>query len=312
MDENKIEKNILEYDKPLDFALMMEYLGIFTERYDFLEMNFPIRSLLGKGIPMIKLGEGKNSVIYIASHHASEWLCSVVLLRFINEYCELYKNKRKIYNIDIAELYERKSIYIVPMLNPDGVDIAINGIDESNILYDRLLSMNGGSRDFSHWKANARGVDLNHNYNAGFMEYKKLEMKEGIYGGGPTRYSGESAESEPETGNLCNFIRFNENINMAITLHSQGEEIYYSSGETLAKRSYEIAKYFSRLSGYSLAKADGLAAYGGFTDWFIKELGKPSFTIECGKGENPLPLEDYFPIYTHLREILFMAPMIKI
>ena len=39
----------------------------------------------------------------------------------------------------------------------------------------RGLKYNQQSDDFSHWQANARGVDLNHNYDSGFYEYKKIE-----------------------------------------------------------------------------------------------------------------------------------------
>jgi g-D-glutamyl-meso-diaminopimelate peptidase len=75
------------------------------------------------------------------------------------------------------------------MLNPDGVDLQIKGIEAGGILSERLLKMNG-REDFSHWQANARGVDLNHNYDAGFHEYKKLEKENDICAGA-TRYSGE-------------------------------------------------------------------------------------------------------------------------
>jgi g-D-glutamyl-meso-diaminopimelate peptidase len=170
------------------------------------------------------------------------------------------------------------------------------------------LKMNGGSRDFSHWQANARGVDLNHNYNCGFAEYKRFEAEQGIFDGAPTRFSGNMPESEPETASLCNFLRFNEDIKIVLTLHSQGEEIYFTSGNRTAPRSRTIAGALSRMSGYSLATPKGMAAYGGLTDWCISELDRPSFTVECGKGENPLPLGDYFKIYTRLREILFTAP----
>ena len=265
-------------------------------------------SIFGKSIPIITLGEGKKAVLYVGAHHGMEWITSVLLLRFINEYCELYSSTRRIYSYDLGYLFSTKTIYIIPMLNPDGVDYQINGVSEDNVIYDRLIKMNSNSRDFCRWQANARGVDLNHNYNSGFAEYKKIEAEEGISDGAPTRFSGNMPESEPEVASLCNFLRFNDDIKMVLTLHTQGEEIYYSSGECLAPRSQTIADALSRISGYKLSKPEGMAAYGGLTDWFISEIGKPSFTIECGKGENPLPLCDYFKIYTDIREMLFSAP----
>ena len=210
----------------------------------------------------------------------------------------------------MESLFENVEINVVPMLNPDGVELSINGVDENNVMYSRLLSMNNNSRDFTHWKANGRGVDLNHNYNFGFTEYKKLEIEQGIESGAPTRYSGECPESEPEVGYLCNYIRFFGDFSGAMTLHTQGEEIYYKSGNYSPPNAERIAKYIAGLCGYTIGKAEGMAAYGGFTDWFIREFNRPSFTIESGKGENPLPLSDIPMIYIRIRKMLFELPLI--
>lgn len=306
------DRTMLDYNEPLDRIRMMEYLEIFAQRYDFFNVSYLGTSLLGKGIPMIKLGDenAERAVLYVGAHHGMEWITSVVLLRFINEYCECYKHNRRMYNLNMQYLYKSRLICIVPMLNVDGVDMQINGISEGNPIRDRVIRMNNSSLDFSKWQANARGVDLNHNYDAGFAEYKRLEAEAEITGGAPTRFSGEHPESEPEVGALCNYLRFNSNIKMILTLHSQGEEIYYTSGEYMSPRSRSIGRLISKMSGYTLASPEGLAAYGGLTDWYIKEFNRPSFTIECGKGTNPLPLDDYFKIYSTLRETLFTAPIL--
>lgn len=304
------KKAILDYHRPMDYALLMAYLQIFADRYDFLAFQYIGKSILGRRIPMVRLGYGSDrNLLYVGAHHGMEWITSVVLLRFINEFCEIYKGGRTVYGIDLAYLFNTRSIYIVPMLNPDGVDYQINGVTNDNPIYDRLVSMNGGSTDFSSWQANGRGVDLNHNYNFGFKAYKAIEWAAGIMGGAPTRYSGEHPESEPETAALCNFIRTCD-VKMILTLHSQGEEIYYTSGGKVAPRSESIVRLLAKMSGYSASSPEGMAAYGGLTDWFIHEFNRPAFTIECGKGKNPLPLEDYFPIYMRLREVLFTSPII--
>ena len=309
--EGKIrtDKNILGYEHPLDHALMMEYIDEFSRRYSSLGITSLGESIMGRSIPVLTLGEGKRAVLYVGAHHAMEWITSVLLLRFVNEFAELAKTKSRVFSYDTKYLLSTRTIYIIPMLNPDGVDYQINGVGKDNILYDRLIKMNGGSADFSHWQANARGVDLNHNYNCGFSEYKSIESDLGISDGAPTRFSGYMPESEPEVASLCNFLRFNDNIEMIITLHTQGEEIYYTSGGRAPARSRSIGGALSRLCGYKLSVPEGAAAYGGLTDWAISELKRPCFTVECGKGENPLPLSDYFGIYSSIREMLFAAPM---
>ena len=300
-------KKYLDYTRPLDHSVMMEYINELSERYPFISVLSLGESILGKGIPIITLGEGENSVLYVGAHHGMEWITSIALLRFVNEYAELYEKKRSIFSFDLGYLYSSRSIHIVPMLNPDGVDYQINGVSKDNVIYERVMKMNGNSEDFSKWQANARGVDLNHNYNCGFSEYKRLELEAGISGGAPTRFSGNMPESEPEVASLCNYLRFNDNIKGIITLHTQGEEIYYgvAPDDTRSKR---IGATLSRLSGYKLAAANGMAAYGGLSDWCSSVLKRPSFTVECGKGENPLPLSDNFKIYADIREMLFSFP----
>lgn len=302
------QKSILEITKPLDYTLMIRYIDLLLERYSFLSVTSLGESILGRSIPIITLGEGKKSIVYVGSHHGMEWITSAILLRFINEFCELYSRESKIYNYSLNYLFASRSIHIVPMLNPDGVDYQINGVGEDNILRERLISMNNGSEDFSKWQANARGVDLNRNYNSRYSEYKRIESELGIFGGASVHFSGEMPESEPEVGTLCNYLRFNRNIQAVLTFHSQGEEIYYTSGEKTAPRSLSIGKRLEKMSGYTLCSPDERSSYCGLTDWCIDELNIPSFTIECGKGKNPLPISDCFLIYAKLRELLFCTP----
>lgn len=304
------DKKIIDLKAPVDYNRMMEIIEHFAERYDFISIGNLGNSIFDRRIPIIKLGEGKKRVIYIGGHHGSEWITCGLLFRFINEYCELYKSSGRVEGMSVDALYQTVELNIIPMLNPDGVELSINGINDDNILFSRLVSMNNESRDFTHWQANGRGVDLNHNYNFGFAEYKKLESEQGIECGAPTRYSGEYPESEPETGYLCNYIRFCGDFFGALTLHSQGEEIYYKSGDKCPENAERIAKYLSGISGYALGKAEGMSAYGGFTDWFIDEFNRPSFTVECGKGENPLPISSLPMIYIRIRRMLFEAPLI--
>lgn len=299
---------ILDYTTPLTYSRMMEYINILAERYPRLSVGFLGESILGKAIPMLTLGadDAERGVLYVGAHHGMEWITSAVLLRFVNEYCEYLKAGRQMYGIGMEYLSRICSITVIPMLNPDGVDLQIGGIPEDCPMKERLLKMNGGS-DFSGWQANIRGVDLNHNYAAGFEEYKRIEREAGILGGASGKYSGEYPESEPETGALCNYLRFNERVGLVLTLHTQGEEIF--CGDGTAEGCARLGRRISRMTGYRLSSPEGGAMYGGLTDWYVRDIGKPAFTLECGKGKNPLPLTDYFKIYAGLRELLFCAPI---
>ena len=277
--------------------------------YDIIEVSSIGNSILENAIPLISIGKGNKNVIYIGGHHGMEWITSALLIQFINDYCENYRNGSRTFDISTRVLFETRRMHIIPMLNPDGIDYCIHGVNEKNILKDRLVKMNKNSYDFSNWQANARGIDLNHNYSVGFSEYKKIEKELGLYNGANSKYSGEFPESEPETKALCNFVRYIK-PELAITLHTQGEEIFYTSGEHSATNSIPILKTISRLTGYQISMPAGTAKYGGFTEWFIDEFDKPSFTIECGKGKNPLPINQLDAIYSHLKRAFFTIPIL--
>lgn len=301
---------IIPYDEPVTYSRMLEYINIFSERYNSFHVTYLGQSILGKKIPMITLGKGKKTVLYVGAHHGMEWITTALLLKFANEYCELLESNGHIGHTSVSYLNSTRSICIVPMLNPDGVEYQLEGVKADNPLRGRLIKMNGGSDDFSMWQANARGVDLNHNYDAGFFEYYKKDSTQKLSDGAPTKWCGNVPESEPESGLLANFVRFNRDIGLSLAFHSQGEEIYYGDCFDPPSENLRAGKILARMSGYKLCKTEGTATSGGFTDWVVKELRKPAFTVECGKGENPLPIESLFEIYFKLRRMLFEAPMI--
>lgn len=299
------ESRIPDFQKPIDHAVLCETVRLYTARYPFLRVVGVGRSILGREIPALVLGGGRRQLLYVGAHHGMEWLTAAWLLRFAGEFCEYYKSGRTVYRVPLPTFWERYTLHIIPMLNPDGVEYQIHGVKRENPLYARVIGMNGGKSDFSHWQANARGVDLNHNYDAGFAEYKSVEAELGIPDGAPTRYSGQEPESEPEVRALCSYIRFLDGVRLVAAFHTQGEVIYYRSGGKSLPGGYEAALKVAKLTGYRLADASGPAAYGGLTDWCLTQCGIPALTLECGRGENPLPTDCYFLVYTQLREALF-------
>ena len=265
---------------------------------DFFDVG---KSILGKKITAYKIGNGKKHVLYVAAHHGSEYISASVLMSFVLFMTDKLTRAGTFWGINTEFLLQKFTFWVIPCLNPDGVELAINGLFDS-LLSDRLLRMNG-SLDFTHWQANARGVDLNHNYDFGFLEYKRLELQEGI-SEGRTRYSGNYPESEPETSALASFIR-TLMPHLVISLHSQGREIYFSpvNGKTGA-----FAERVGNRLSYKVAHAEGLSAYGGLSDYTGGVLSIPSLTLEIGKGENPLPFATLPKLSEALCPILYLAP----
>ena len=292
-----------------DYAALMERVHALADRYPFATLAYIGSSVLDRAIPILHIGRGERRVLYVGAHHAMEWITSLVLVKFLEELCQAIATRQRVCGIYPCDLLDGYTLSVLPMLNPDGVEYQIHGVGEENPLRERVLEMNDGSDDFSSWQANARGVDLNHNYNAGFAEYKKLEAENGIRKGAPTRYSGESPESEVEVAALCNWIRFSAPLRGVMTLHTQGEEIF-SPLCANRQESAITARRLSQLTGYRLSRAEGLAAYGGLSDWCAGELSIPAFTMECGRGKNPLPMRQLPFIYAAMRAALFLFPTI--
>lgn len=252
------------------------------------------KSVWGKDLYCIKFGNGNKHVFFNAAHHGLEWITSPILVKFC--YDMLISKNCRLHEYDIERLLQSKTFHIVPMVNPDGIEIAQRGIDKNNPEYEKYVKFNKGDDFTLKWQANANGVDLNHNYDACFSLSKRMNEGSGITDPNYTKYTGPFSESEPESHALCEYVRKNR-FCLTLSYHSQGEVIYYDYNGLIPPGGLEIGKILCKESGYVLDKATGLTACGGFKDWFIKMYNMPSFTIEVGKGKNPLPFSQFNEIY---------------
>ena len=261
------------------------------------------QSILKRRIYALGIGNLKNAVLFTGAIHSQEWLTCSLILRFFEELSE----KHELYGVDLNDIFTNRGLIVVPMCNPDGVEIALGGPKTAKQLCSPIQSIMKKSNQ--SWQANARGVDLNHNFDAGWKQLKQLECSKGIKSPSPRQYGGICPQSEPETKALvalCN----NFDIKKVIAFHSQGEEIYYYYGKNTPPESALMADALAASSGYEVCQPTGLASHGGFKDWFINSKCRPGFTIEIGKGQNPLPIEMLEPIYDRLKEMLVIATLL--
>lgn len=287
-------------------TLKLNIMGL-LQRYPFMRVQSIGKSVLGNELFMIKLGNGKKKLHFNASHHALEWINSVFLMQFIERICNAYINSELIEGYDISKVFDICTMYIVPMVNPDGVNLVNEGLQLSNPYYEDLIKWNNTGKPFGEvWQANIRGVDLNHNYNAAWQQSKDAEEALGITGPGPTRYSGPYPFSEPETIAIRD-LTIKEDFYLVIAYHTQGEVIYWNFMDLATKRDREIGELFAEVSGYYLDTAAGVASYAGYKDWFIQDFGKPGYTVETGEGQNPLPITQLPQIYKDNVKLLLAA-----
>lgn len=271
-----------------DYLQLIESINAVAKKYGFIDVFNIGKSVMGRGILCIKIGKGKKKILLAGAFHGLEFITAALLMRFTEDYAEHISKHKCFLGYNADELLKRVSLFIVPMVNPDGVDIAVNGICLTNKYHIKLTELAGICDFKKEWQANVRGVDLNHNYDAKWQRVTDSCA--------PSKYGGEYPESEPETKAVVSLVR-KEYFDMLIAFHSQGREIYFDFDGIVPENSKEIAKRMSQKSSYKVCKPIGTAAFGGCKDWFIKEFNKPGFTIEVGTGKNPLPVEMLEGIY---------------
>lgn len=265
-----------------------------------IKISNKYKTYMGNNLYLLKFGTGEHRILLTAAFHGMEDITAKILMQFAKNLLKLYRN----YDQNALEIFTRTSIYMVPMVNPDGIAISMNKIKTTDAIYPTLLYMNESNPDFTKWQANSRGVDINHNFDADWELSEEYEKKLGIFGPSRTKYSGEKPESEIESRFLVELVK-QHNFEAVMAFHSQGEEIYYDFNGKIPKSSAELVKRFERVSGYRGSVPLGSAAFGGFKDWFIKEYNRSGFTIEVGKGENPLPPEQFDEIYPKSEAIIY-------
>lgn len=269
------------------------------KKYSFVKKFVITKTVLNRKIHAYRIG-GRGGILYCGAFHGMERITAQMLYEFLSEVCSRF-------DIDsvFAEKLSQKGLTVIPMVNPDGVEISVNGVHTArkNAEFVSECLIKSGL-PYKKWQANARGVDINHNFDADFWSVKENERTLGITAPAPTRYGGEYPESERETKALCELCR-QENYKVAVALHTQGQEIYYDFGSNTPIESKELAEDMAKLSGYVVSRPSGIAVGGGFKDWFIEKFHRPAFTFEIGKGKNPLSPEIFDTEYLKVSKMLW-------
>lgn len=267
--------------------------------YPFLRISHIGYSVLGKPIQALSFGTGKNEYFYNASIHANEWITSPVLMKFLETLCSAYVNNTTIHEIDIRNLYKDITLYIVPLLNPDGVDLVTDNLNKNSNAYlnAKLISSRFPEIPFPDgWKANILGVDLNLQFPAGWQNAREIKYSLGFSKPAPKDFVGFAPLSTPESRAIYRFT-LSHDFRLILTYHTQGQVIYWQYQNYAPKDSIDIANKFAKLSSYEVADVPYNSSFAGYKDWFIYNYRKPGFTIEAGLGESPLPVSQFDEIY---------------
>lgn len=255
--------------------MVYDYLYVSREVEKYANRFSIGRSEEGRELHCVTVGNGAIPVVLAAAFHGLEYLTAPAVLNFADAFTYM------------TEYHTKIKLYVIPMVNPDGVEIAVRGINPKNSFHRRIIDSTGIIDFTDLWQSNARGVDINHNFDALWQRIAKSPSH--------TKYGGASAESDSETRAVVNFLR-DVKPELFIAFHSQGKEIYYDFNGMENKSSKANAEFVAEKCGYTACKPSGTATFGGAKDFYIQEFHKQAYTVELGWGRNPLPVSQLVPM----------------
>mgnify|MGYP001216219173 CR=1 FL=1 len=295
----KVTDPVVNQFQIYDFSYLQRDIEKMLSQYPFLKVNIIGESVLGKPIYELEIGRGTRNIHLNAAFHANEWITTPVLMKLLNTFILALTNENMLNGINVLSLYHKNKLSIVPMVNPDGVDLVLNGPSAEK--KEEILALNNGSHDFSGWKANIRGVDLNNQFPANWeIEKKRKEPKSPA----PRDYPGEIPLSEPEAVAMARLVKTKQ-FSHVLAFHTQGREFYWGYEGVEPVESERLAREYERVSGYKSVRY--IDSHAGFRDWFVHVYQKPGFTFELGAGVNPLPVSQFPQIYEEMLNVFLVT-----
>jgi hypothetical protein len=242
----------------------------------------------------------KPRFLFMTQIHAREIVTGDIAWRFIDYLAAGYGS-----NSAVTSLLDTTEVWVVPIANPDGVDVVQQGGTQPYLQRKNLNTSAGGSCANPPTASNQAGVDLNRNSGIHWNE-------SGTTSGPCTQtYAGTKADSEPETLAIEGLFRklFADQRGTAdtdaapatargamITMHSYAGMNLYPWGWSTKNSPNEaglkaIAQKMSTYNGYRNGQPGDILynAAGGTDDWTYGELGIASFTIEAASCNSFTP-----------------------
>lgn len=294
---------------PMTSGMQAQRLEWLKRRYPFVYTRELTKTAGGRSICAVQLGLGDTKVLLTGGHHANEYITSMLCWELIEGYMEAVERGGSFGGKNAAALFENAMLYVVPMVNPDGIDLVTGAItpDEPEYRAARAIAADYPELPFpSGWKANLRGVDLNLNYPAGWEQARQIKASRGYGAPAPRDYPGERPLDQPETSALAAYtccIR----PELVLAYHTQGSVIYHTYDGVCLPCADALARELAAASGYALEPVPPESANAGFKDWFLERFRRPGFTVEAGLGENPLPLSQLDEMYARNAPLLAAA-----
>ena len=280
--KTKVRVYVVDYKKAYTPEQVYNDLSYLKKSYpDIIKLSTIGKSVQNRDIKLVQLGTGSKKALIVGGIHAREHITVSYVMRVIEEYAATYKKNQKYGSYDIRSLLNKYTLYIVPMSNPDGTQIANTK--------DKPLYVPSSFENDS-FKGNANAVNLNRNYPFHW---------EGATDGtdkNQTNYRGPSAASEPETKAIIKLCS-NNNFRFMLSMHILGGGIYWRdrANGTIPNDS-KLASALSKKCKYLLFENTTVESEyaGGLENWFRYAYNKPGFCIEM------IPFSQYYLSDTYI------------
>ena len=291
-------------DKKYDYEDMKKDIQLLSRYYpDYVTVQSIGKSNDNREIYCAVLGNpnAEKHILIQGSMHAREYINTQLLMSQLEYYLTSYE-KGKYNGVSYKNMFNEVAVHIIPMVNPDGVTLSqygLNGIQDKELVFS-LKAMQKSS-DYTRWKANAKGVDLNRNFSFGWSK------KTGASKRGSMNYSGIKAESEKETKALVKYTKSIKGLKTVLSYHSMGNIIYWNYGQTgkLMSQCKELVNLVKDITGYSLVMQSSKSIpYGGYSDYVVGELGIPAITLETGMIYAPVSHSQFNTIWKQNKTII--------
>lgn len=253
-------------------------------------------SVQGRLIYSLSVGMGTKTLICTGGVHGRESINPTVLVKMTKNYCEKYTKKHP--ETKRIALLDKYRILFLPLLNPDGYEIACNGFHEIKDKSMRSATLQRGI-DWREWRFNSRGVDLNRNFPC--QSYCRQN-------------AGDEPFSETESRILASIFRREPGIGY-LDFHSRGKEIYWyraAMDEQYNRKQNGIAKILHDACGYRIGipqdEMQDAASGGNTVQYYSEQYALPAITIETVEDEAVFPLKDSYLEETY--EEICMLPLV--
>lgn len=255
--------------------------------------------------------DAPKQMVIQAGCHAREYMGCMLVMDQAEELLSHYWNGNYA-GRSYKDLLDEYQIHIIPMLNPDGITISQQGLNGINSMSLRSRIMEIYRQDYNEgvtslgldaylrgWKANARGVDINRNFNTPDWAYQG-EIARPSCG----KYAGPSAASEAETLAIQDLVETLPDCKAVISYHSSGSMIYWQYHQTgeFRDKCFSIASTLKNMTGYYLISS--VSTGGGCSNWVVDVKNITGFTIEIGSGDSPLPQSQYAGIWNSNKNVV--------